>query len=106
MTDKEMLDKLVQERKEIDRKIRELRGKEKTIGCAKFDKYTCGYCDEYYVAVKRINFDNLENYEPRYMPIIVAKEKRGVMCALYNVISDLQGLYESMKEKEDISKLI
>ena len=96
MTDKEMLKKLIDEKKEIERKIREIRGKEIAVGRVKLDKYTCGICDEYFVAVKRINVDNLRNYEPRYMPIIVAKEKFGAMEAIADVICDLRNLYEKI----------
>ena len=101
MNKAEELEILIDEKKKIEQRIRELKEKSKAIGVAKIDQDPCGY-KEHYVAIKRINVDGVPYADPRYRAIIVAKERENAIKAIPDVVRDLQRLYCCLMDRTEM----
>lgn len=84
------LEKLKAEKKLLEEKIRQLEMGTQTCGCAKLDFHKYARGTEWYVAIKTLQPDKLNN--SRWLPLCAAKTPQGAMNTIDTIIHDLQAL--------------
>ena len=102
MTLEEEIQELMEQKKQIEMRISELKFRSKRIGVAKIDQYNDAL-KYYYVAVRKTVTDDavpIVNYRPQYNPIIVAKEKESAIELIPMVVEDLQKLYKCISSNK------
>lgn len=94
------LQRLMKQKKEIEERIRMLKNIMTVFGCVKLDidHYPTTRPDEYYIAVKVS--DVMPGDQTRYRSIIRGHSKEECIEKIPQVIKDLQGLYDKLKENE------
>ena len=94
------LQELMEQRKKIDERIRQIKNSIVIYGCAKIDidHYPTPRPDEWYVAVKVPGV--CEGDQTRYRSIIRGHTRQECIDKIPTIIKDLQGLYDKLKENE------
>lgn len=88
------IEELLAQRKEIDRKLRELRSTTEECGRIKLELRKFPRGEEWTVFVKKsAQYPN----ESRYMSVIQLEDKSEVLLELNNLIDDLIGLREKVR---------
>lgn len=92
------LQDLINQKKELEERIRELRFKARYFGCAKIDieHYPTIRPDEWYIAIKVPGV--MPEDQSRYRSIIRGHSKEECAEKIPQIINDLQGLYEQLTE--------
>jgi hypothetical protein len=97
------LDNLIQQKKELERKIKALKNQSDTVGQVKIDveRYPTDKPDRFFLAVfyKPIPY---RGYEPRnkWQTIFSANDRRSVINAIPAIVENLKELYNRNKEEE------
>ena len=91
------LDELLAQRKELDRKIRELKKTEIYCGNAKWNLQKLPRGDEWTVFIKKRTFN--PHYD-RYYAVIQLEDKEEALHQLDLLIEDLKGLRKEIGEHE------
>ena len=93
------LKELLRQRKELDEKIKQLRGipvyKRCKVGR---ETYPTRKPDRFFVAVK---YQPLDNGRPRYQTIFSSRDRDEVVNEIPKIIEELQGLYDIAKNAVD-----
>ena len=90
---KELME-LIEEKKQIERKIRELKEQDIIFNRAKLSVHRYARGDEWYVAI--FQQDNI-TYKGMWHSIIKGYDKQEVINDIDNIIGDLKGLKERLK---------
>lgn len=92
---------LMKQKKEIEERIRMLKNSMTVYGCVKLDIYhystKISRPDEWYIAVKVPGV--CEGDQSRYRSIILGHSKEECIEKIPQIINDLQGLYDILKEQ-------
>lgn len=90
------LDLLIQQKKDIEKRIKELRNSASVIGSAKIDveHYATGKPDRHYLA---IFYKPLGDGRPKWQTIFSSNDRKEVVDEIPNIVKCLQGLYEANK---------
>lgn len=88
------LDKLKQQKREIEQKIKELQYPVISTGKAKLDLHRYSRGDEWYIAVKERRDQN----RPRWRGIIMGSDRQKCIDQIDDVIADLMQLKEKLHE--------
>ena len=101
------LQELMEQKKALEREIRILKKQTTQCGCVKLDKdhFATGKADEWYIAVWNEYYDDFykkhKGENGRWRSIIRNPDKKIVIAKIDDVIADLQGLKEQLKENEE-----
>lgn len=95
------LQELIKQKREIEERIRQIKTEAIVYGCTKvgFEHFPTQRPDEWFVSVKVPGV--MPNDKTRYRSIIRGHSKKECIEKIPQIINDLQGLYESMKEGID-----
>lgn len=96
------IEKLRQQKKELEQRIRELSCKETTCGRAKYgtEHFTMGRPDRHYIKI-RSEWTNAALRNSRWLSIFSAESKQDAVEKIPGIIRDLQELYEEMMGKTE-----
>ena len=91
---------LMKQKREIEERIRMLKNSMTVYGCVKLDiyHYPTTRPDEWYIAVKVPGV--MPDDQTRYRSIILGHSKEECIEKIPQIINDLQGLYDKLKEQE------
>lgn len=94
------LDLLIQQKKDIEKRIKELKNNASVVGQAKidFEHYSTSKPDRHYLG---IFYKPLDSRRPRWMTIFSANDRKSVVDAIPPIIENLQELYDRNKEVKD-----
>ena len=94
---KNELEMLIQQKKEIEAKIKELRGSSISFGRAKIsiEHYPTIKPDRHFLAIRYAPIDGREKYQTLFS----ANDRKSVIEAIPGIINDLKGLYDTVKEE-------
>ncbi len=95
------LEKLIEQKKEIERKIRELKNREVTVGQTRLSYSTSHtYNGEPVWSIDILTFtDCPKEYKPAWRKVIIQKDRDTAIGDLENLISDLTVLHEQLTVK-------
>ena len=95
------LEKLIEQKKEIERKIRELKNREVTVGQTRLSYSTSyTYNGEPVWSVDILTFtDYPKEYKPAWRKVVIQKDRETAIGDLENLISDLTILHEQLTGK-------
>lgn len=94
MSEEMYIKELMAEKRQLEKKIRELKRKDVVFNRAKFSCHRYARGDEWYVAIFQ---DDNVTYKGLWHSIIKGYDKRKVIEDIDNVIGDLKGLKEMLK---------
>ena len=91
------IEKLMQQKREIEAKIKMLKNQSTISGMAKVDveHYPTIKPDRHYLA---IYYRPLDDGRPRWQTIFSANDRASIVAAIPGIVSDLQKLYASLNE--------
>ena len=91
------LGKLMQQKKEIEDKIRMLKNQTKVCGMAKIDieRYATAKPDRHFLA---IYYRPLDNGRAKWQTVFSANDRASVVAAIPEIVSNLQTLYATLNE--------
>lgn len=95
------LQELMKQKREIEKRIKVLKNASTIYGSAKLDiyHYPTSRPDEWFIAIKVPGV--CEGDQSRYRSIILGHSKEEVLEKIPEIINDLQGLYDTVKETKD-----
>ena len=94
------LEKLKEQKREIETKIKALQNQTEQYGIAKIDleHYPTSKPDRHYLA---IHYKPLGDGRPKWQTIFSALDRQGVIDAIPGIVENLKQLYENLKGDND-----
>lgn len=93
------LEDLIQQKKDIEKKIRELRKKELTCGRVKYEMLNLPRGTEHTISIKTDSA--FGDHYKRYYKVIYFSNKEVMLDSLHNLIDELKGMEEQFRKEVD-----